>query len=446
MRKLRRGELELEARVLVDAPGPQRLLDHLDASDRPFLLLSGAGDSDLSGWSYGALEASDEQPDLTAAFDALGAQLGSGEAERSDDEPPFTGGAVGYLGYDLGWNWSLRPRPPRADPLEMPASRFHIYDAIYAFDSRRREGWLIHRPTPSARARARRLEAALSSTGRTPAGGTRVSPTPRISRRIYEDRVRAALEEIAAGEVYQINLTHPLQGTFEGHPGAALKRLLATAPPFAAYLGVGEQQHVVSASPECFLDIDARGRTRSYPIKGTRRRGRGARDAAESLALTRDPKERAEHLMIVDLLRNDLGRICRPGSVSVDGLAYVESFPTVHHLTSRIEGWLESDTSVDAMLAATFPGGSITGAPKLRAMEIIDRLEGEARGIYTGAIFWVDGSGATRSSIAIRTAQISGTEVRIGVGGGIVADSDPAREWAETELKARALCGALAVP
>jgi anthranilate/para-aminobenzoate synthase component I len=181
-----------------------------------------------------------------------------------------------------------------------------------------------------------------------------------------------------------------------------------------------------------------------YPIKGTRPRARDeAVDRALAEELSGDEKERAEHLMIVDLLRNDLGRIARIGSVGIDGLSYVESFPRIHHLTSRVVATVESGARASDVMSALFPGGSITGVPKLRAMEVIDRLEARPRGVYTGAIMYASPSGHARASIAIRTAQIARGEIVLGVGGGIVADSKPDREWDETVLKSRALCEAL---
>lgn len=267
-----------------------------------------------------------------------------------------------------------------------------------------------------------------------------------MSQATHEGRVRELLGLIEAGEVYQVNLTYPLLGRYAGAPEAAFGRLVAGgAPPFAAYLGLGRGQAVVSASPECFLHLDPwAGELATYPIKGTRRRGATPEaDAEEAARLRADPKEAAEHVMIVDLLRNDLGRLAPPGGVRVDGLAYVESFPTVHHLTSRVVARLPEGLTDEALLAALFPGGSITGAPKLRAMELIDALEGQPRGLYTGAIGYLTPDGGLMTSIAIRTAQIVQDELRFGVGGGIVADSDPTREWEETQVKARALAAAL---
>ena len=453
-------------RFSAPAPSPRRLLQQRSQELRPFALLSGAGDPELSRWSYGGLQPAEQWGDFEAAHRAvvarhsgtpLDALSSSGaqdvlrsEPPRSDrgavvDDglPPFTGGVVGYLGYDFGWRFAGRPRPPRADPLGMPSARFFEYDAIYARDEWTGVGYVLVDGTAEAERRGRRLVRALTRPEAPIDGGLAGSLSARIGRAEHEARVVSALDAIQCGDVYQLNLTYPLEGLFTGDPAAALDRLAASAPPFAAYLQVDEDAHLVSASPECFLDVDRSGRIRTFPIKGTRKRAVGARDRSEARALRSDPKERAEHTMIVDLLRNDLGRICRPGSVTVEGLAYLESFSTVHHLTSRVQGFLRRDLCPGDLLRALYPGGSITGAPKLAAMELIDALEDEARGAYCGSLMWIDRGGAMRSSIAIRTAQIREGELRFGVGGGIVADSNPTREWEETQLKAQALGAAL---
>lgn len=453
------------ARWPSEAPPVHRLLGHARAEDRPFALRSGSGDRGLSTWSYAALEPSRALPDFGEAHRAT-VPRGSGApvdgtlslgaastlrveapapAYRPEDDglPPFTGGAVGYIGYDEGWRWAARPRVPRPDPLGMPSQAFLLYDAIYARNERTGEGLVLFEGSAESERRARRLASALRRPGRALQGRIPAPLSARVGQARHEARVGAALEAIRAGEVYQLNLTYPLEGRFAGEPAAAFARLAPDAPPFAAYLQVGEDAHILSASPECLLDLERSGWARTFPIKGTRPRGQGREDQEEALRLRRDPKEMAEHTMIVDLLRNDLGRVARSRSVEVPRLAYVESFPTVHHLSSEVRGFLRPGLTPEELVQAILPGGSITGAPKLSAMELIDALEEEARGVYTGTVMWIDRSGAMRASIAIRTAQIHRGELRFGVGGGIVADSDPSREWAETQLKAQALTRAL---
>jgi aminodeoxychorismate synthase component I len=325
----------------------------------------------------------------------------------------------------------------------MPPAKLLLYDAVYAKNEVTGEGFVVAQP--DAPARMERLLAALASEGDEPRGHAS-QLAPKISKATHLERVREALELIAAGEIYQVNLTYPLAGRFDGDPRAAFLRLLADPPTFASFLRVDADQHLLSASPECFFDLEERALA-AYPIKGTRPRSADPiRDRLLAEELRADEKERAEHLMIVDLLRNDVGRIAELGSVHVDGLAYVESFPFVHHLTSRVRGTIRGDVDLARVVRALFPGGSITGAPKLRAMEIIDALEDAPRGVYTGAIGYVTPRGSVRTSIAIRTAQIRDRELLLGVGGGIVADSDPEREWEETVLKSRALRGALSDP
>lgn len=420
---------------------PARLLSHVGFDDRPFVLLSGPGDAALTRWSYGALEPiGPALSDLDQVEDAM-----RDWAEPSGDLPPLCGGAIGYQTYDGGWSHQARPRKPRPDPFAMPHRHFRLFDAVYALNEATGEGLVVCQA--SGRARAERLVDAVLEEGTAPVGALTAPLRPLIPRSAHLSRIERALEYIAAGEIYQVNLTYPLVGDYEGAPGAAFLRLITQPPPgFAAFIRVSESAHIVSASPECFFDFDASTRAiTTYPIKGTRRRSEDrAEDRALAESLQRDEKERAEHLMIVDLLRNDIGRIAIAGSVRVDGLAYVESFPSVHHLTSRIRGTVAPSVSAEQIFEVLSPGGSITGAPKLRAMEIIDELEGEPRGVYTGAIGYVTPGGSIRTSIAIRTAQIVDGKVRFGVGGGIVHDSVPEREWEETELKAVALSRALA--
>lgn len=439
----RAGETVIARPVPAPAPPARQILEHACAHDRPFVLQSGPGDPRLSRWSYAGLEAVGSHDELGTA--PLAQRPRGGPERPLADLPPFTGGLVGYVGYDATWAYAARPRRPRADPLGLPSQRFHEYDAIYARDEATGRGWILHSDNPRAANGGQRLASALLRPGRPLSGGLASNLSPRVSQSRHERRVREALGLIEAGELYQVNLTYALQARFRGHPGAALTRLGAGAPPFSAYLGLEADAHIVSASPECFVDLTSDGRVTTYPIKGTRRRGHdGAEDGTQAAALEADPKEQAEHMMIVDLLRNDLGRVSQPGSVRVLDLAYVESFPTVHHLTSAVEGRLAPEIAAAHLFTKLLPGGSITGAPKQAAMEVIDALEDQARGLYTGTVMWIDRGGASRSSIAIRTAQVREGELRFGVGGGIVHDSDPTREWEETRLKAKALGRALA--
>jgi para-aminobenzoate synthetase component 1 len=250
---------------------------------------------------------------------------------------------------------------------------------------------------------------------------------------------------IAAGDVYQVNLSQRFETRMTAPPLDVYGRLRAVQRvPFGGYVDLGSE-HLLSNSPELFLRRrDARVIT--CPIKGTRPRATGAAaDHAFSAELRRDSKERAEHVMIVDLERNDLGRVCRTGSVRVERLADCVPFDTVHHLVSTVAGTLRPAVTAGDLLRATFPSGSITGAPKIRAMEIIDELERAPRGFYTGALGWIDASGDCDLNVTIRTAIARGDTLAYHAGGGIVADSCATRERDELYLKAAAFFRALGI-
>jgi para-aminobenzoate synthetase component 1 len=275
--------------------------------------------------------------------------------------------------------------------------------------------------------------------------------------------VAAVRSAISAGDLYQANLARRLAAPFDGDPWAVFRHLWAGEPAaFAAYLDLGGAERspgagdasgagdsprtapaggrraIVSASPEPFVQVDAGGRVRSDPIKGTRPRGQArAEDRALAAELLESTKDRAENTMIVDVLRNDLGRVCRPGSVRAPRLWRLERTPSVQHLVSTITGLLAPDRDAFDLLAASFPGGSITGAPKIRSMELIEALEPVRRGPYCGAALWMDAAGAMGSSILIRTFVADGRRLTLHVGGGITWRSDAAVEWEETRAKAR---------
>jgi para-aminobenzoate synthetase component 1 len=266
-----------------------------------------------------------------------------------------------------------------------------------------------------------------------------------LDRVEFEARVDAVRSEIARGEIYQANLTRRLEAPFGGSPWGRYRRLRTGDPSlFSAYLDLGispltgQPRALLSASPEPFLTVDRQGRVSSDPIKGTRPRGRDRLgDRALARELLESAKDRAENVMIVDVLRNDLGRVCRPGTVRVPRLCRLERTAAVQHLVSTVTGVLAEDRDAFDLLAASFPGGSITGAPKIRAMEILEELEPVRRGPYTGALGWVGPDGAMQTSIVIRTFIADGRRLTLHVGGGITYRSDPAEEWDETVAKAR---------
>jgi para-aminobenzoate synthetase component 1 len=393
--------------------------------------------------------------------------------------PPFQCGAAGYIGYD--WGATLERLPaPRYDDLAIPDVVLGLYDWVIAWDHAADRAWIMSSGFPvGGGAAQRRAAARLASVrqalaapppiivpGAPGAAATRPLPGPprapsypmadvdganeiglrsSFTRSAYRDAVARVREYILAGDIFQANISQRLEAPLAETPWALYRRLRALNPaPFAAYLDMGGVI-VASASPERFLKLDHTRRAETRPIKGTRPRGIGPEhDAALGLALTESAKDCAENLMIVDLLRNDLSRVCEPGSVRVPELFALEHYATVHHLVSTVTGELSADADMFDLLRATFPGGSITGAPKIRAMEIIAEIEPSSRGVYCGAIGYLSSTGALDTSIVIRTYLALGDRVYFSVGGGIVADSDPEDEYRETLHKARALIRALA--
>ncbi len=388
-------------------------------------------------------------------FDAVGSELTRWRIEPGAAPVPFSGGAVGFFGYELG---SVLERLParHLDPLRLPDMSVAFYDVVMAFDRQQERCWLLSsglpEPDPAQRAEraVRRARQTLALLDRVPSRLHQPVPTlvwtPDLHRAAYEDRVRRVLDYIRAGDIFQANLTlRHLATRPPGISAAALYlRLRAATPaPFAAYLGFGKLA-LLSASPERFLRLDPQGRIETRPIKGTRPR---AADPEADRRLRDDllgsAKDRAENLMIVDLMRNDLGRVAAVGSVTVPALCELETFATVHHLVSEVRAQLRPGLGAMNLLRATFPGGSVTGAPKIRAMEIIDELEASRRGPYCGSIAWLGYDGAMDSSIVIRTVVATDDVLIAQAGGGIVADSDPAAEYEEMRLKLQPLLRAL---
>ena len=366
--------------------------------------------------------------------------------------PPFAGGLVGHLAYDLGRR--LERLPVRAlDDHGLPDLRLGLHAWTIAWDGRDGRAWLAGRAVDGDLAG---LERALASVRARADGAMRVPARSdpafpalvfrsELDRSTWLARVEAVRAAIAAGDLYQANLTRRLVAPYDGEPWPVFRRLRSGEPAaFSAFVDLGLQpatgvrRAIISASPEPFLALDASGRVRTDPVKGTRPRGRtGADDRALAGELLASGKDRAENTMIVDVLRNDLGRVCRPGSVRVPRLWRLERTPSVQHLVSTVTGRLVPGSDAFDLLAATFPGGSITGAPKIRAMELIESLEPVRRGPYCGAALWVDAGGAMGSSILIRTFVADGRRLTLHVGGGITWRSDPESEWEETRTKAR---------
>jgi para-aminobenzoate synthetase component I len=385
--------------------------------------------------------------------------------------PPFQAGLAGYIGYDWGAVLEQLPRP-RYDDLALPDMILGLYDWVIAWDHRIGTAWLISSGLPEVNGarerRAReRMDMVRERLGRRPGSmtagysGSRGKvgepapsyPVPSIrdaeriglrstfTRSGYLDAVRRVREYILAGDIFQANLSQRFQSHWSDSPYELYRRLRHRNPaPFAAYLGFGDVA-VLSASPERFLRLNQDGgQIETRPIKGTRPRGLGPmHDAALGRALAESQKDRAENVMIVDLLRNDLSRVCRAGTVRVPELFALEHHPTVHHLVSTVVGEIEPGKGAVELIRAAFPGGSITGAPKVRAMEIIAELEPTQRGVYCGSIGYISSTGAMDTSIVIRTYVALDRQVYFQAGGGIVADSDPELEYSETLDKARGL-------
>lgn len=375
---------------------------------------------------------------------------------------PFAGGAVGYLGYELAARIDPIPLVAR-DDLGLPDLALLFVDRLVAIDHGRDRAFAIGlgfgRRLAEAGRRASRAgrelarvasEVVPASRGiRATADGLPVGAPEGLEASFdaasYARAVGLILEEIAAGNVYQANLTHRMEVPLPGvDPFALYRELRACNPaPFAAYLELPDAA-ILSSSPERFLRLDPAGRAESRPIKGTRPRGcTPADDRRQRRALGESEKDRAENLMIVDLVRNDLGRVCRTGSVAVPELMRVESYATVHQLVSTVTGRLRPACDAIDLVRAAFPPGSMTGAPKLAAMRLIDRLEPVRRGVYSGALGYLDVRGGLDLSVVIRTLLVVGERACLHVGGGIVADSDPVAEYRETLDKARALLAAL---
>ncbi len=430
------------------------------------VLLESARPGRNARWTYLAadpvavLEAAAEGADPFASARRLLRRVTS-DVIDDPSAPPFLGGLAGFLGYDLGRRFERLPSIARADQ-ELPAMRLALHDWVIAWDRRDGRAWLGGRAIDErigglddrlAEVRERLAGPAPAPSRRAAAAGDAAGIELRsgLDRAAYEAGVESIRASIAKGEIYQANLTRRLAAPFRGDPWPLYRRLRTGDPSlFAAFLDLGPSpitgaaRAIASASPEPFLSLSPQGEVASNPIKGTRPRGRDREDdrrlARELLA---SEKDRAENVMIVDVLRNDLGRVCQPGSVRVPRLCRLERTAAVQHLVSTVTGRLMPGRDAFDLLAASFPGGSITGAPKIRAMELLERLEPVRRGPYTGIAAWLGPDGAMASSILIRTFVADGERLSLHVGGGITWRSEPAAEWDETVAKARGPLGAI---
>ncbi|MBI3745995.1 MAG: anthranilate synthase component I family protein [Chloroflexi bacterium] len=420
-------------------------------------LLESARPGRNARWSYltadpvAVLETPGEGPDPFATARRVLARL-AGDETADPDAPRFTGGLVGFLGYDLGRRLEVIPTLAHADQ-ELPLLRLALHDWVLAWDRRNGAAWLAGRAVDERIGRLDRRLADVLARIRDPhpamtdasASGPVLEFRSGLDRPAYERGVEAVRQSIASGELYQANLTRRLETPFRGDPWPLYRRLRTGDPSlFSAFLDLGRSpvsgatRALLSASPEPFLSVTHDGRIATDPIKGTRPRGRDrAEDRSLACELLASAKDRAENVMIVDVLRNDLGRVCVPGTVRVPRLCRLERTATVQHLVSTVTGRLRPGVDAFTVLAASFPGGSITGAPKIRAMQVLEGLEPVRRGPYTGAAGWIGADGAMQTSILIRTFVADGQRLTLHVGGGITWRSDPAAEWDETVAKAR---------
>ncbi|MBI5292889.1 MAG: anthranilate synthase component I [Chloroflexi bacterium] len=389
-------------------------------------------------------------------LEAIRAELSGYAVEHTPGLPRFIGGMVGYLGYETVQFFEPRLNLPHG---ELPDGIFLLADTIVAFDHTRGRTLLMTTVPATERAAAEtrltalaeRLQTAAPSPAPAPHGMAAANAVQsNITREAFEEKVRRAKEHIAAGDIFQVVLSQRLSrqttaGPFDIY--RSLRRLNPSPYMFFFDFGslAGEPLHLIGASPEILTRLE--GRTAVVrPIAGTRPRGATLQsDAANETELLADPKERAEHVMLVDLGRNDIGRVCNYGSVKVSELMLVERYSHVMHIVSHVSGELGSGRDAYDLIRATFPAGTVSGAPKVRAMEIIAELEGEPRGSYAGLVGYVGFDGSMDTCITIRTLHMRGQTVSVQAGAGIVADSDPAKEYEETMNKARALIKAVEI-
>ncbi len=459
----------------VECFDPLDLLPALTRLRHPFLLHSSLND-EAGRWSFFGAEPFEfytgRHYDVAVhRWRSLAARVRA--EERDLTSVPFTGGAVGWWSYDFGRRLERWPRVA-ADDLGLPDYALGLYDVVGAFDHRSRESWLFSSGLPyegagritHAAERLSEFEAWLADRRpiERPAArpGAQLAASSTFSREQYLEAVRRIQTHIARGDIYQANLSQRWTLPLTGEAGALRNPALDDAQltqaavalhaalderspaPFAAFIGAPGYA-IVSASPERFLELRAR-HVETRPIKGTRPRGADAtEDARLRHELSVSEKDRAENVMIVDVLRNDLGRVCETGSVRTVRLCELETFPQVFHLISTVEGRLRDGADAFKLLHACFPGGSITGAPKLRAIEILESIEPVRRHVYTGSIGYIDWSGDADWNIAIRTALVTREAIHFAAGGGVTADSDPAAEYEETLHKAAGMRGALSL-
>lgn len=410
----------------------------------PFLLLTSKNGKITLG----------DQREIGDPFSVLQQYLQKFPLNTHPNLPPFQGGVAGYFAYDLGRHLEKIP-PAKLDDMQFPDLILGFYDVVLAFDQQAQRAWIFSSGYPELDIKQRQARAemrcnfytkkiatvAKSCVIKRDSFCTHNELKSNFTKEAYEVMVQNAIDYIFAGDIFQTNISQRFSAPFPVERSnfelyCKLRRYNPAA--FAAYLNFGDIV-IASASPERFLKLNHHT-VEARPIKGTRPRGNNDQeDLRLRIELAESEKDKAENTMIVDLMRNDLSRVCCDHSVQVPQLCAIESFATVHHLVSVVEGQLKTDISAVDLLRATFPGGSITGAPKIRAMEIIAELEPTARGPYCGSIGYIGFDGTMDLSITIRSYVVKNKVVTFQVGGGVVADSTPQTEYEETLTKAAAL-------
>ncbi len=440
---------------------PPTVLQHLAGAhpERFPLLLDSAAEGPLSAASLllaypqaalwlapdGTLGSHGLRPEGRTFLDALEAWWRAERTPEPEPALPFTGGWALFLSYELAQEVEPQLKLPRA-PLPWAAFALRTPAALV---HELKSGRVLSVAEPGAGELLDALERdARAAAGAAAGGGLEILGVREEDPAAYLERVMRAKEYVRAGDIYQANLSRPWDvrvrtASAAGAAAALYARLRAANPaPFAAlaqYQGIA----IVSSSPERLVRVSGSA-VDTRPIAGTRPRSRRPGDDAREMSeLAAHPKERAEHIMLIDLERNDLGRVCEAGSVRVDELMTIESYAHVHHIVSNVSGILRPGVTAVGALRAVFPGGTITGVPKFRCMQIIAELEGAGRGAYTGSLGYLTRDGRLDTNILIRTMTLSGDAVRFHAGAGIVADSDPERELEETRAKARGLLAAL---
>jgi anthranilate synthase component I len=457
--KLARGPYSF---LLESVEGGERLARYSFVGVDPYLVLTVRGEQAEMHWLAGPRAGTRERRPCHDPLDLIQAELARRHMEPVPGMPRFYGGAVGYLAYEVAARFEPRVPVPDRDALGLPDALFMFSDALLLFDHVRHSARLVAHPDLEAAngdaelARAKAIERIAEMErrlrGRAPRRPTAMAvqrPSTEVSahrlesQAEYEAAVQRAQEYIRAGDCFQIVPSRRIARPTSAPPFEIYRALRSINPsPYMFYLSLGDFA-VAGASPELLVRVED-GEVAIHPIAGTRQRGASAaEDASLEEELRADVKERAEHVMLMDLGRNDVGRVCEPGTVRVTQFMDVERYSHVMHLVSHVTGQLRADLTPFDALRAGFPAGTVSGAPKIRAMQVITELEGERRGVYAGAVGYFGYDGAVDSCIALRTLVLKDGIAYTQAGGGVVYDSDPGREYEETRNKLRAVIQAL---